>query len=132
MDSFYLIVLGIAIVFMILILIFIGLMMKTQNQSTVYPPIVNTCPDGWAIALDGSSCTIPDPNVPTDSKNVGKYQTQTDISNTLIGYATVTSYIFSPSDPLWTSGGRTTICEQKNWAINNQIAWDGVSNYNSC
>jgi hypothetical protein len=24
------------------------------------------------------------------------------------------------------------LCAQKNWAVNNNIVWDGVSNYNMC
>jgi hypothetical protein len=28
--------------------------------------------------------------------------------------------------------GTSTICEQRNWASNNRVSWDGVSNYNSC
>ena len=132
MDSFYLIVLGVAVVFMILILIFIGLMMKTKNQNTVYPPIVNTCPDGWTIT-DGSSCIIPG-FTNADSTNVGNFTSSSvkTLKDSLSAYATVTSNIFSSSDPKWISTGLTPICGQKQWAVNNQIAWDGVSNYNSC
>lgn len=28
--------------------------------------------------------------------------------------------------------GTSTICEQRIWASNNRVSWDGVSNYNSC
>jgi hypothetical protein len=129
MEPFYYIVVGIAVVFMILILIFIGLMMKTQNQNTVYPPVVNTCPDNWSIAQDGSSCTIP---IDTKPSNMGSLITNANVKTSLAKYATVSNNTFSTHDPLWSSNGVTAICGQKQWAVNNQISWDGISNYNSC
>ena len=69
MDRFFIIVLSIAVVLLILILTFIGLMMKsTSTNNAVFPPVVNTCPDYWSVGMDTSSCAIP-----TDStqKNVG-------------------------------------------------------------
>ena len=132
MDSFYLIVMAIATVMLILILTFVGIMMKQQNAGIVFPPQANTCPDGWAV--DGSYCTVPKDG----SINIGSY-TQAQ----LLGYAPsnttnstngiIPANDINFQDPVaWASGGLTTVCGQKAWANKYNIAWDGVSNYNSC
>ena len=39
----------------------------------------------------------------------------------------------SISDTEWqTSDGLSAKCAKKLWANNNNIVWDGISNYNSC
>ncbi len=125
METFYLIVLGIAIVVLILILTFVGLLMQTGKKNVVYPPIANTCPDGWTVDSDGS-CNIPT----TGSSNMnGKLQSDLETSLSLV---TATSNKFDPNHAGWTSSGKTAICAQKKWANKNNILWDGVSNYNSC
>ena len=133
MEPFYLIVLGIATVFFILVLTGVGLMMRKQNQSTTFPPNANTCPDGWTIT-DGSC------NIPT-SGNLGTL-TKSSVSGSLYNNnmplnssrltSNKTNFIFDPNDIAWASGGKTQLCAQKSWASSNNIAWDGVSNYNSC
>lgn len=124
METFYLIVLGIAIVVLILILTFVGLLMQTGKKNLVYPPIANTCPDGWDI--DGSYCVIP----ATGSPNMNG-KSQLDLSGTFHA-GVVTGARFDPNAAGWTSSGKTAICAQKAWATKNNILWDGVSNYNSC
>ena len=119
METFYIIVLSIAVVLLILILTFVGIMMKTQDSSTVFPPTVNTCPDFWTVS-DGS-CNIITigknalASNPTDP-NVAPYPKSGKID---------------PNDPLWSKNG-SAICNQKKWANNASISWDGVSNYNGC
>lgn len=142
MEPFYLIVLGIAVIIFILVLTFIGLLMQTGKTNMVYPPISNTCPDYWNI--DGSNCVIP-PGAATGGSgtnvgdydgtgNTGRFTKMSDVkmpisksSGTVNG-----TTVFSPSDPAWTSGGLTALCAQNKWANQNNIIWDGVSNYNSC
>ena len=125
METFYLIVLGIAIVVLILILTFVGLLMQTGKKNVVYPPIANTCPDGWTVAADGS-CNIPS----NGSLNMNN-KTQAILSATF-PTVVVSGTTFDPNDAGWISGGKTAICAQKAWATKNNILWDGVSNYNSC
>ena len=140
MESFYLIVLGIAIVMLILVLTGIGLLMRTQTASSVYPPMANTCPDGWTIEADGS-CTIP---TAVGSANMGFIiagtpYTDTDIKTSLLKstkkdgpYPSFTASSFSPTDADWSSNKLSAVCQQKKWANTNNIVWDGISNYNSC
>jgi hypothetical protein len=120
MDTFYIIVLSIAVVLLILILTFVGIMMKRQDSATVFPPTVNTCPDFWTV--DAGKCTIPiigSPNAlasnPTD-QNVAPYASGGKID---------------PNNPLWAING-SAICNQRKWANSAGISWDGVSNYNGC
>ena len=150
MEPFYLIVLGIAIIIFILVLTFIGLLMQTGKTNMVYPPISNTCPDYWNI--DGSNCVIPPGAASATAMtgttaaiavgdyngvgNTGRFNNLSNLiqklnvpksSGTVVG-----TTVFSPSDPAWTSGGLTALCAQNKWANQNNILWDGVSNYNSC
>ena len=132
MEPFYLIVLGIATLVFILVLSGIGLMMRNQNQKTTFPPNANTCPDNWQIAADGS-CNIP------SSGNIGLFANQAGVVGSLYttallgtGNANAIAKKFNPNDPAWITGGKTQICAQQSWSSSNNIAWDGVSNYNSC
>lgn len=139
MESFYLIVLGIAIVMLILVLTGIGLLMRTQIASTVYPPMANTCPDGWTIGADGS-CTIPSSgsnmgfiNPTRPYNNVAAIQTSLIATNKKDGpYPSFTADSFNPTDAAWSSNKLSAVCQQKKWANTNNIVWDGISNYNSC
>jgi len=143
MEMFYIIVVSIAIIFLIVILTLIGIAMRYQNKSTVFPPMANDCPDFWTIAADGKSCTIP-----SDGKrNVGDLYVP--LANTLkISYSSADKFpTYTPgtngnvasaastinfADDAWSSQGQTAICAKKKWAVNWGISWDGVTNYNSC
>jgi hypothetical protein len=125
METFYLIVLGIATVVLILILTFVGLIMQTGKKNLVYPPSANTCPDNWTV--DGSYCVIPT----SLGNNTGSSLSALNAS--LKSYIpTGRSGVFDPNSTAWISGGKTAVCAQKEWAHSKNILWDGVSNYNSC
>ena len=126
MDQFYLIVIGIATVIFILCLTGVGLMMRKQNQKTVFPPTANSCPDGWIV--DGSYCTIP-----SSGSNMGNpVMTNTNLKNAINKYSTVTGDTMSSDPTKWNKSGKTGVCAQSMWANQYGISWDGVSNYNSC
>ena len=138
MESFYLIVLGIAIVMLILVLTGIGLLMRTQTASSVYPPMANTCPDGWTIGADGS-CNIPASGPNMGFIIAGTPYTDAVIKDSLVAsnkkdgpYASFSANSFSPTDAAWSSNKLSAVCQQKKWANTNNIVWDGISNYNSC
>ena len=126
MDQFYLIVIGIATVIFILCLTGVGLMMRKQNQKTVFPPTANSCPDGWIV--DGSYCTIP-----VSGSNMGNpAMTNVNLKNAINKYSTVTGDTMSSDPTKWNKSGKTGVCAQSMWANQYGISWDGVSNYNSC
>jgi hypothetical protein len=139
MDLFYTIVIGIAILVLIIILAVIGVQMssKTANKVT-FPPTQGTCPDYWSIADDNKSCQIPliTTSQPLSSlKNVGKVY---DANGKLL-LTPQNTFGFDPSkktidftNKSWTSLGSTNTCQERTWANNYNILWDGVSNYNKC
>lgn len=129
---FYIIVSSIAVIFLILVLTFMGIMMRNQNSKAIYPPTSFVCPDYWT-SDDLGNCTLPtkmsssDPLVPINSggtKNLGK--------NSNIAPYSKDMYSFNVNNVLWSSGGKSTLCAQKDWATQNNIQWDGVSNFNGC
>jgi hypothetical protein len=136
MDWFHIIVLTIALVVLILLLTFIGILMSNQKKTMTYPPTYNTCPDYWSVSTDGSNCVIPT----YDSQlNIGSLYTSPGVlSQTVLN----TPGFTSPKDVatnaiinqinFGNSNWQGSVCNQKIWANNNNIVWDGVSNYNSC
>jgi hypothetical protein len=113
MDSFYLAVLGIAVVLLILILTGVGIMMTGSSNAEVWPPSKNTCPDYWQVdTADASLCLVSASNAGTLDGNI----TSMDFNN-----------------PAFASNYQTTqVCALRMWALANGIEWDGVTNYNGC
>ena len=145
MEFFYIIVLSIAVIFLIVILTLIGILMKeSKKKSGTFPPIVNNCPDYWVIADGSTSCTIPTKTTSTIEKNAGSlYGTDTTLVITPItassgsfptktpGFITSCSTI-DFTDAAWSAQGKTSTCAQKQWAQKWGIAWDGITNNNTC
>lgn len=141
--NFYTIVLIIAIVLLILALTGLSLMLTKVGTTTSFPPISNTCPDGWTSGTDGSgniTCTSAGSNVPD------RYDVNDSYSKNSPGY--INSYY--SSGPKFSGGvssenvtSLTTkkisinkgivknVCDQKTWADANKIIWDGVTNSNA-
>jgi len=136
MDWFHITVLTVALVVLILLLTFIGIVMSNQKRNMTYPPTYNTCPDYWTISTDGSNCIIPTYN---SQLNIGSLYSS---PNVLAQSVYSTPGFNSPTDPATNattnqinfndSNWKGSICNQKTWAVNNSIVWDGISNYNSC
>ena len=120
MDYFYSVVIGIAVIFLILSLIAVGIALQNQGKNEVFPKHQAPCPDGWEI--DGDTCKF-------NSVNSGVY-----------GLTQPTTVPDAIDAPVWTnvSGGNfihkpnSTVCAKKTWANKKKIQWDGVSNYNQC
>ena len=152
MDSFYWIVLAIAVVFLIIGLTATGMMLRHEDEEAVFPKSHAPCPDGWK--QKGGKCYLKDNRADAneglefantfDSKNYG---TQTDNNNyTHLGNMPSTDLTV---EKLFTTGGSTmnlsigthgyvtfnpdaTICQKKAWADHHKIRWDGITNYNNC
>ena len=137
MDSFQITVLAIAVIVLILIFTSIGILTKNSVSDKAYPPKTTTCPDYWSVDTDGS-CVVP----PTSaSLNAGSVYSGSAIN--LTADKTDTSKIYTPgyisngskinySDEAWGSMGKSDMCAKREWSNKLNIAWDGVSNYNSC
>lgn len=113
MESFYKFALIIAIVFLIICLIGMGILLQYQNAGLKFPEHPNTCPDFWTTDISGGNtgtrCIAPDP-----SRNMG------NITNP----ARDLSYSYVEMG--------VNICDKYKWATKNKLNWDGVSNYNGC
>jgi hypothetical protein len=131
METFYIIVITVAIICLILTLTVIGIILSSQKTDVVFPPTKNTCPDYWT-AEDNGGDTTKNLCIP-NAINVGAYN---DKDNLLVqlktsGYGDGASVNFGDSD--WATNYNTTSeCALKSWANKNEISWDGVSNYNGC
>ena len=161
MEFFYMIVLAIAVLFLIIMLTYIGILMRYTDTKVAFPPIENDCPDYWVLASDGKSCTIP----LSTEKNAGTlYTSDNDSTSIDIKYATTytqdidglgDTYSFPTytpglaytttndkrqpgstidfTDDAWAgSNGMTSTCAKKYWANNWGITWDGITNTNTC
>jgi hypothetical protein len=157
MELFHILVISFAIIFLIIILTIIGILMKYQDKSTVFPPVANKCPDYWTLASDGKSCNLPG----SSKKNVGtlydatalKIKPGTTVKSSATATPTTHAFpVYTPAtnsvgsdnvftDPIqridftneaWSNQGKTDICAKKQWADNWGISWDGISNYNNC
>lgn len=124
MESFYIIVLSVALLLLIVILTYIGIKMgdKTSNVS-VYPPSSQPCPDYWLQSANPTNlgCVIP----PTGQTNTSA---ALNSSNTP-GY---NNGVINFGDQKWSNNGATSTCNQLAWANKNSIQWDGVSNFSGC
>jgi len=137
--NFYGIVLTIAIILLILILTYVGIVMQNSKTSgkVVFPPVESKCPDYWEYT--GNSCVVPD----SGSMNTGSiYDSNGFIlinasstfgltsGNSITGNGISTYVDFN--DKSWSSLGLSGVCQKQKWASMYGIQWDGVSNYNSC
>lgn len=131
MDSFYLIVLGVATFVLIMMLAFLGWTMSKSKKGTRYPSIVKTCPDNWTVdsrTVAGQiSCVRPDPG----ESNYGKTTTPNDLTTYMAtaaspGFVSGQPTFLNPNDPKWTP------CNKKEWAQKYEIKWDSINSANYC
>lgn len=131
METFYIIVITVAIICLILTLTVIGIILSSQKTDLVFPPTKNTCPDYWTAEPDPDAtknkCT-------PSSLNVGTYG---NVANVTKSTSNLSSYISGSAvdfgDADWAKEYQTTTeCALKSWANKSNISWDGVSNYNGC
>lgn len=117
MDSFYLIVVALAVVLLILCLTGVGILMGYQDANLAFPPSASTCPDGWSSI--GSECTVPT-----------KYQNSTTYKE-MLGYKAAKAGTSSNAGTIDFTKWPDT-CSKKKWANMYNIDWDGITNYNKC
>ena len=130
MEMFYFIVASVAIVILILFLTFMGILLRYQNSSVIYPPQMSNCPDYWTSDMDGNCFkpTVKSFSNPDAILNIGSLD---NLSSTSAPFST-DGISFDTKNPLWSTQGKSAICAQKIWSNTNGIVWDSVSNYNQC
>lgn len=128
METFYLIVLSVAIILLIIILAYIGVYGMNEKSKSAFPPVKYDCPDYWQKNEEGE-CVIP-----TSGPNMGAFNTNGDLIPTIQnipGIDDINKDTINFEDPAWSASGSSR-CAQKKWANDNGIVWDTVSNYNQC
>jgi len=124
MNSFQVIVLSIAVVVLVLVLTFIGIVMGNQNNTTIWPPSQTDCPDYWEVRSDGSGCNVP----AKGATNSGPAKFSSNTYALLNDSSLPSGKYINFKDNAWSN-----VCTKKCWATNNGIHWDGVTDYNgSC
>tara|TARA_B110000967_G_C18898635_1_gene572764 strand:+ start:2977 stop:3366 length:390 start_codon:yes stop_codon:yes gene_type:complete len=129
MDSFYLIIISLAVISLIVILTFLGIQMKNQkNKSIKFPSSTTTmCPDYWSTTNNEDEekvCKVPPPN----NKNVGTlYDNQDGITK----LENTKSYD-KDSNTINFYNKEWNDCDKKDWTTKNNIFWRGVNEFSEC
>ena len=101
--------------------------MRTHNKGAPFPPISNPCPDYWKVNENGTcSATI------QSDKNKTYFNTgslKMPLPTTGAPYVT-SGNTFDPQDIKWSATGKSTLCAQRDWSLQHNVLWDGVSNWN--
>jgi hypothetical protein len=118
----------IALVVLIIILTWVGSTIRAGLKSSIYPPVLNPCPDNWVSDASGN-CLIPD--LSGNNPNVGNVIDFSATNPTTFGYD-ATNRLIDFTNPGWASGGTSAQCGQRAWARANEIYWDTITNYNQC
>ena len=131
MDSFYIIVACVAIVLLILLLTVIGLMMSNQNRIDVYPPNKSICPDYWKVNSDGKCIANIQGSVPGTNGLPSSYNGNLGIARRDKSLKNIKIELDGSGLLIYDFSGNT-VCDNKKWANNNNIEWDGYSNAVTC
>lgn len=133
MNSFKLIVLGIALFLLIIIFIVVGLLMYKNNNTADFPPKANNCPNYWIEESNGK-CKIPDASSASgDPINVGSGAifTNANKSKGIPAYLTTSSQKYDSVNKTIDFSDITN-CEKMKWANTHGILWNGINNINTC
>ena len=153
MDPFYTYVSIGAVVILIVVLISFGVMMSELHSTVLFPPTYQKCPDMWVVDDITGGCIVPS-GAAAKNRGLLNTSTSTPFATTSSGDGTLAasssdSKSFSLLDSTSSSSNAVlklndsnTIsslypaisdrCSKKQWALNNGVVWDGVSNYNAC
>jgi len=131
MEYYYIAVISVALLLLILSLTYIGVYVSVWSENTTpYPPSHSNCPDYWKMSTDGR-CIIPEETEANSApiSNDGLTPSSTKYTHGLtLGEVSAINF----NDPAWEATGKTRVCKQREWSIENSVAWDGVSNFNMC
>ena len=106
MDQFKKTVLMIALTIFLGMLLIMALIIKNSYKNQVFPPEVAQCPDYWEPIQGSKKCKATANNKGTYSQGAESKELADDVPT-----------------------GRIENC---NWARDNKINWDGITNQNLC
>jgi hypothetical protein len=111
-----------------------SILMRRINPNLIYPPNTYSCPDYWKTDSSGN-CTMPTEKSFSNESVFLNSGGKSDLGkiSTVAPYSNDSNFkTFDPNNILWSSSGKSSICSKKAWANQNNIIWDGISNYNKC
>jgi hypothetical protein len=105
MAAFQTIVMITAAIILVVSLCFIGMALRKQKNSAVFPPVIANCPDYWTDTSGnkGSGCT--------NDQNIGN-----------LSCASTMDF----SKPMF--AGSMGACAKYKWAQQCNLSWDGITN----
>lgn len=153
--DFFTIVIILAIVVLIVLLTYIGVSMSKLETSQVFPPNANVCPDYWTEVEPGK-CMFP----AAGTRNTGDFTNPKSYTSAKTPAVTGQTYLVGSGSPVgqvygdgsrlgettqikevidvnesaWNTAydGMSSKCAKKKWSTAHGVAWDGISNTNSC
>ena len=131
MDSFYLIVLGVATLVLILMLAFLGWTMSKTKKGSNYPEIVKTCPDNWKVEKIGEQVLCKRPaGANRGSASLDSYMGL----STSPGHVAANTNYLNFDNTLWSTdpAAPNPNCAKRNWAKKYEIKWDSIDSANYC
>lgn len=130
METFYIVVLVIALITLVIFLSGFSLIIQKQTTSAVYPPTSLPCPDYWTSSTNEAGVTLCKP--PASLNRGDQDKINADNTPGLVTAGDDTGAI-NFLDSAWSSKYMSTHkCAHHNWSRLYNVNWDGVSNYNSC
>ena len=123
MDSFYFIILAIAVLILILMLSVIGWMMTKNVEVQQFPGITTTCPDYWTIDSATGKCVRP----AAGQRNSGSADLTSAVMADTAKTPGGTSNDFDSNAAGWSATG-DPICAKKKWATTYGVNWDTITN----
>lgn len=140
MELFYIIVSVVTVIILILLLTFVGLMMRKGKKTQQFPPNVEQCPDMWIP--DGSYCHFNGVNNGTytikpntnylKEREMTMDGSGTQINNSPYFVIGTSSTTIEPNNSKWSTGGVSANCQKNLWATKYGIQWSGISQLNNC
>ena len=144
MDSFYLIVLGVATLVLILMLAFLGWNMSQVKKGSRYPTNTTSCPDNWTPERK----TIGDAKVLVCNRPASGYNRGDDaklgskspynvslssfMNNEKTGDKINGAHLNFSSEEWGKYNNKDVTCEKRDWANSYGIKWDSVESANYC
>jgi hypothetical protein len=146
MDSFYLTTITIAVIILILMLTYVGILLYTSKSSDVFPHMENQCPDYWQLD-NFNKCIFPTAassrnrgSIPISATPGEQWRVDTGAAAKLKNLVNIVTDAgkekseFDMNHGDWSNlyGAKSALCNKKKWADVYSISWDGVSNTNQC
>jgi hypothetical protein len=125
MNEFQSTVLMCAAAILILSMTFLGIVMYSSQSTNVFPPRALPCPDYWTMNAS---------NVCVNTTTTNTWSNPNPTAAPFGTDSATSRKTIDPNSAAWATmyPGTSAFCAKQNWALANDVAWDGITNSNSC